>query len=89
MALQAVIHLQIKMHEVQEEYLVHPVYLCLTTQEVLRVTPEMIMEEEITQMSQGMTRLFIRMMQIDPLESQMVIRIQMVLMIGLHGCISP
>ena len=49
---------------------------------------EMIMEEEMTRMNQGITRLFIRMMQRDPLASQMVIRIQMVLMIVLLGCTS-
>ena len=54
------------MHKVQEEYLVHPAYPCVIIQELLRATPETIMEEEVDMMSRRRTRLFIRMMRHGP-----------------------
>ena len=81
--------LMVKVHEVQEEYQVRPVYQCVLIQEVLRVTLAMIMVEEEDMMSRRRTRLFILMMEQDPLANLMVIRIQMVLMAGILGCISP
>ena len=57
-------------------------------QEVLRVTPVMIMEEEVDVMGRKRTRLFIQMTRHDFLESLKVIRIPMVLMIDIHGCTS-
>ena len=86
---QEVIDLPIKMHEVQEEYLIHPAYQCVRIQEVLRVTPVMIMEEEVVMMGRRRTRLFIQMMSHDPLESLKAIRMLMVLVIDIHGCTSP
>ena len=76
------------MHEVQEEYLLHPAYLCVRIQEVRQETLETILEEEMDMMSRRRTRLFTRMMQHAPLASLMVILTPMVLMIDIHGCIS-
>ena len=73
---QEVIDLPIKMHEVQEEYQTHPAYQCVIIQEAHRVTLEM-MEEEVDMMGRRRTRLFILTTRQDPLESLMVIRIQM------------
>ena len=86
---QEVIDLPITMHEVQEEYLVHPAYQCVKIQEVLRVILVMIMEEEVDMMGRRRTRLFIPMMRQDHLASLMVILTLMVLMTSIHGCISP
>ena len=47
-----------EMHEVQEEYQVHPAYQFVTTQEVLPVIL-MMMEEEMDLMNLMRTRLFI------------------------------
>ena len=38
------------MHVVQEEYIVHPAYQCVTIQEVLHGIPVMMMEEEVDQL---------------------------------------
>ena len=81
--------LMVKVHEVQEEYQVRPVYQCVFIQEVLRVTLAMIMAEEEDMMSRRKTRLFTRMMEQDPLANLMVIQNQMVLMVGIPGCINP
>ena len=78
------INLPMEMHAVQEEYHVHPDYQCVPIQEVLRLIPEMMMEEEMDLMSQRRTRLFTRMTQYDPLASLTEIQILMVIMIDIH-----
>ena len=83
------INLTMEMHAVQEECHVHPAYQCVPIQEVLRVTPGMMMEEEMDLMSLRMTRLLILIMMGDHLGSLLEILIPMVIMNDIHGCTSP
>ena len=83
------INLPMEMHVVQEEYQAHPDYQCVPIQEVLRVTPEMMVEEGMDLMIRRRTRLFTRMMRHDPLESLVEILILMVTMIDIQLDLPP
>ena len=72
-----------EMHEVQEEYLFHPAYQCVPTQEVLQVIL-MMTEEEMDPMNPRRTRLFIPMMQQDPLANLKEIPTLMVIIVDIH-----
>ena len=76
------------MHAVQEEVPSPPGLPVRPIQEVLPEILETMMEEEMDMMRQRMTRLFIRMMQHDPLGNLLEILTPMVILIAIHECIS-
>ena len=76
-------------HMVQEDFLNHPDFQCVTIQETPREILEMVVEEEMDLTSLMMARLLNRTRIGENHESQLEIQIQMVTTIEMHACTSP